>query len=429
MEELWLSVWPYIRDLVDILMVVEFVAPTIGVLSTMFSGLIIHRIQKRHAKILPFIPSYSDKMVGTQSNSTRFYAAVHDMAMSVTEAWNMMNSRDQNKGTVEEHLNPIQLRKLCTNVHEFSAKMRQEFADYDVLDSEMRRCLVLLVDSWSYNSNDNYRTETYTVTRTDSEGNKRRETKTRQVYEDTDHYFTFSKGSAQEALTSMETILALYNKAELCPPNVAENQIEITELSDADRMLLQRLYQQTIKEDAEYIPTDKELTSVANQWLQKTEVDELLLTFEKHLVDVLALQAVAFGEILQSNRRYHYNTTSRSHSGPRGYRAVYRLQKPLERAVSRWRKQEKVWKICQDTATTLMEWVSDSDVIEKDKSYAATAIKAYENTFPGSTIDIDQLTKPSKTILFSVSIGLVTAGLAFVVHPNGLGRELWYSLQ
>ena len=147
MEELWLGLWPYIRDLKEILMMVELVSPTVGVLVTLISGWIIHRIQVRKARILPFIPSYSETMLGTHSPSTRFYAAVHDMAMSVTEAWNIMNSRTQNKGSVEEHLNRSQLLQMCTNVHEYSGQMRQEFADYDGLDTEIQRCIVLLVDS------------------------------------------------------------------------------------------------------------------------------------------------------------------------------------------------------------------------------------------------------------------------------------------
>lgn len=425
MEELWLGLWPYIRDLNEILMVVELVSPTFGVLATLISGWIIHRIQVRNARILPFVPSYSETMVGTHSSSTRFYAAVHDMAMSVTEAWNTMNSRTQNRGSVEEHLNQSQLRQICTNVHEYSGQMRQEFAEYDGLDTEIQRCIVLLVDSWSYDSNDNYRTEAYTVTRTDSKGNPKIETKTRQVYDSTDHYFTFSRGAAQEALQSMESIQRLYEKANLVPPNVAENRVDLAQLDEVERMFLKRLFQQTVKEDTAYEPTDEELTTTANQWLVKTKVDGLLMSFEKYLVDALKVQADAFGEILGSNARYHYNTNSRSHSGPRGYRAAYRLREPLQYAVTRWTDLESLWKTCQDTATSLMEWVSDSDVIEKDKAYAKMAVQTYEKAFPGSSIDIDQLTKPGMAILFALLIGIVVAGLVFAGHPNGLARELW----
>ena len=427
MEELWFQVWPYIRDLNEIMLEAEVVAPSVGLVSTLLSGFVIHRIQVKNAKILPFIPSYSETMVGNHNASTRFYASVHDMAMSVTEAWNTMNSRSQDKGSVEEHLDRTRLQELCGHVHEYSKQMRQDFRDYDKLDTEVARCVGALDDSWSYTTRDNYRTEVYTETTTDSDGNPTMETKTREVYDNTDHYFNFSRGAAKEALQSMERIQGLYANADLNPPRVAENQIDIARLEEVERMFLKRLFQQTIVEDLKHNPTDEELTQAANQWLVSTEVDSLLTQFEQQLVTGMERQESAFRDILQSNRSYHYNTTSRSHSGPRGYRAAHHLRSPLYDATSSWNTLESVWSTCQDTATSLREWVSDSEIIERDKAYAKKAIKAYEQAFLHSTIKIDQLTKPGKTLLFSLLIGFVTTALAFAAHPNGLASEFWQS--
>ena len=126
MEELWFQVWPYIRDLNEIMLEAEVVAPSVGLVSTLLSGFVIHRIQVKNAKILPFIPSYSETMVGNHNASTRFYASVHDMAMSVTEAWNTMNSRSQDKGSVEEHLDRTRLQELLV-MSRVCKQMRPDF--------------------------------------------------------------------------------------------------------------------------------------------------------------------------------------------------------------------------------------------------------------------------------------------------------------
>ena len=117
-----------------------------------------------------------------------------------------------------------------------------ELSDYGGLAEKLGSAKGHLDASWDYRSHDNYRTETYTETSTDSDGNTTTETKTRQVYEDTDHYFHYHRSEAKAAEKHMKKLRVQRNQVTLSPPNVARMQVELSNLNDAERMFLKRLY-------------------------------------------------------------------------------------------------------------------------------------------------------------------------------------------
>ena len=197
-------------------------------------------------------------------------------------------------------------------------------------------------------------------------------------------------------------------------------RVALEKMSEAERMFLKRLYQQTIVEDQKAQPTDEDLLEVANQWLVGTTIDSDLNAFELHMDDAINHIDSEFPTILASRGTYHYNTTSRSHSGPSGYQAANRIRSPLNRAYSGWDVVDTMWVKCRDVAQTLTEWAQDSAEIESDKQYAREAIDAYEAAFPNSSIDIDQLTTPGWTAFISLIVFAVVAGVVFFFHPDGI---------
>lgn len=396
----------------------EVLAPLVGLLSGALVAQVIHIVQTRRARTLPFLPSYLESVDQEHDAATRYFAAVHDLTMCVTEAWNMKSSRSQDAGSVESNLRRERLATTCERVKSNGQAMMDGLADYQRLSNRIAAAKAQLDASWSYTSRDNYRTETYTESYTDSNGKSRTRTRTRRVYEDTDHWFHYSASEARSARTTLRTLRTERKAAQLVRPDVRRMRVALTNLSQADRMFLEKLYIHTIVEDPEAKPTDDELRSVINQWLIGTRIDEDLKQLEEHMDHGLASSASAFGTIFASRASYHYNTTSRSHSGPPGYQAARRLGSTLGTATAGWMSVSEMWDTCAEAADTLSEWADDSETVESDRDYAKTAIAAYEAAFPDSTLEVDQLTTPGKTALIGLAVAVAVGAAIFALHEQ-----------
>ena len=197
-------------------------------------------------------------------------------------------------------------------------------------------------------------------------------------------------------------------------------KVKLEKMNQAERMFLERLYKQTIVEDAKAQPSDDELLAVANQWLVGTELDANLGAFEVHMDRGLSRVSEEFHKIYDSRASYHFNTTSRSHPGPPGYQATNRLKKPLSQSYTQWQRVVTMWTTCRSVAKTLVDWAQDSEEIESDKDYAREAIEAYEAAFPNSSIEVDQLTTPGQTLLIAILIAVAVAVIVIVAHPDGI---------
>ena len=195
-----------LQDVLDVLLSVGFLSPVVGFLVAFTVGMIIHLVQRRRSHILPYLPSYVDALDSEHDSATLFFAAVHDMAMCVTEAWNTKNTRRTDGGSVETQLHHDQLYRACDGVLAHGQALMEELVHYDTLASDVFAAQNDLDASWEYTSRDNYRTEYYTETSTDSEGNTTTETKSRQVYEDTDHWFTYDAAYATSAHRKMKAL-------------------------------------------------------------------------------------------------------------------------------------------------------------------------------------------------------------------------------
>jgi hypothetical protein len=420
MQDVLATVLGHAQALLVVLMRLEVMALTLATLVGFSVSLTIHWLQRRRSKVLPFLPSYQDSADQEHDAATRFFAAVHDLTMCVTEAWNTKHGRRKNAGSVESNISQHQLRQACEGVKTHGQVMMDGLEDYQALSNQMASAEGSLASAWSYTSTDNYRTEYYTETSVDSEGNTTRKTKSRRVYEDTDHWFTFDAAEAQRANRTIEALAPARGAARLVPPNIARMRVRVDNLSQADRMFLEKLYIHTIVEDPKAQPTEEELAACVNQWLLGTRIDSDLQSCEQHMDDALQSSDGAFATIHESRASYHYNTGSRSHSGPLGYQAAARLRGILSEATSSWIRVSAMWETCSSAAEELLEWAQDADEVEPDKDYARTAVDAYEAAFPDSALELDQLTTPGWTTLIGFAIAVVVGLMVLLFHPDGL---------
>lgn len=405
--------------MVELLNQVEVLAPAAGVFVGGIVAAIIHIRQRRHARILPFLPSYSALVEQELTSATRFLSSVHELTMCVTEAWNMRSGRRTNAASVEALLKRAPLQNACAGVMEHGAEMMASFDGFQTLSVEARIAASTLSSVWKYNASHNYRTERYTVTSRDSKGNTRRQTKTRQVYESTDHTFVYDAVDAHRAERLLTELKNTKGKVVLNHPNVGELCIKLDALSQAERMFLERMYVQTVLEDEQATPTAGEMESAINQWLVGAALDGRLASCERHIIEAIE-QAPASLEIIRASKsRYHYRTKRKTHSGPEGYQAAKHLQGLLQDAEDDWLTISAMWTTCQNAAQSVLAWAEDPEKVESDKDYAREAVAAYKAAFPLSSIDVDQLTTPRRTTLIALAVAVAVAVVVALAHPGG----------
>lgn len=398
----------------------EVAAPIAFVVVAGAVGYGIHRHFTARARVLPYIPSLSEAVDGELDETLRFLSAVHEMTMSITDAWNATRARKVGKASVEGVVRADALLPACRGVRDGVAAMRARFADFRVLADLAGKARGSLSDAWTYTNTHNYRTEVYTVTRTDSNGKTRTETRTRQVYENTDHYFTFNISAAQTAQGRIATLLAERARRDLPLPDIKRLRVRLDRVDPAQRMFLDRMVRDTILEDAEAEVTEAQVSQAANQWILGARVDEWLDQVIAGADIVEHSHADQMRSVLASRPSYHYLTTSRSHSGPPGYRAARSLGNSLSRLVEGWGSLQSMLRRCEEVAGDLASWAQDRAEEESDTDYVKAAASAYEAAFPESTLEIDQLPKHGWTIGLSLVAGAFAAAIAYF----GMGGQI-----
>ena len=383
------------------------------VLVSVCVGLILHRRAVAKARVLPYIPSLTELFDAEHDETTRFLASVHDMTMAITDAWNATRARQVKEATVEAVVRTDALLPACEAVIAGAEAVRERFRDHGDLAGLAQSAHHRLGDAWDYTSHDNYRTEVYTVTTTDSDGKTQTETRTRQVYENTDHYFNYSPGAAHDAQDRIADLLEARNDCVLTLPDVARLEMRLTALDPAQRSFLERMVRHTILEEPEAEVDEPEIVNAASQWFLGARVDDWL----RAVIDggdlVEASHAELMATVLASNRRYHYCTTSRSHSGPPGFIAAKDLGFRLYRLVEGWASLSMMLDHCEAAAEELSEWATDRSEEESDREYVKAAARAYEAAFPDSILEIDQLPRHGRTIGIAMAVGGAVAALMY----------------
>jgi len=401
----------------------ELVTGVTGSVSALATAGGAHWWQKREARVLPTLPSHVEALQREADESMRFFAAVHELTMSVTEAWNTVRSR-QSGGTVEQVIRRDELRRCRDEIVACETVVRGRLRDYSEAAETLQDLLLEFSKVWSYSSRDNYRTETYTTTTTDSEGKTRTETRTRQVYVDTDHWFSFDRDTAKRSKSTIRRWLNRFADVRFPLLNVHSNQVDVAKLSAADRSFLERLVKNTVLEDAEAEVSPEELQSWANQWVLGTRIDAQLSAFTENRRSLDWSFDGVFQKIMASDASYHFKTRSRSHSGPPGYVEHGRATSWMRASADAWAEVSRMLRTAVSSANQLVAWADDPSVIETDRQYAEVAIAAYESAFPSSKIEVDQLGSWGWTLGLGAGAGLGAAALAWVAHPLGLAQWL-----
>lgn len=376
-----------------------------GTVTSATVGTGLHFWQRHQARSLPTLPSHHEALEGGDNVGTHFLAAVHDLTMTVTEAWNTARLR---RKRLEEVIRRGRLKELAIRVNETGIALLERLDPYDqsaqLLDTALERTHAL----WSYDSRENYRTETYTVTTRDSEGRSRTETRTRQVYENTDHWFRFERsllpGAEQATHDWMDDgTLRTFPRLDL-----HQRRVELDNLDPAQRSFLQRLVQSTVTRSDEEVP-EEELERLANQWLLGSTLGDCLQAFRSGLSGAVEDAERCFRATEGAEPVYHYVTRSRSHDGPQEYRAVQTLLGHLGGSAGAWQTVLGAVVKASETGTQLVAWAEDPSVVEGDLEYGRLAVSVYEVCFPNSTLEVDRLPSGWLTSLASLGTGLAVA--------------------
>ncbi len=389
-----------------------------GAAAAMLVGTVVHRAYAKRAAVLPYIPSLAEALDGPHDEFTKFFAGVHEMTMCVTDAWNAVQARRSGTATVEAVIRADELDTACRTVRGLAPAIRGRLAAFGDIAGLASRAADGLDAAWTYDSTDNYRTEHYTVSTTDSKGNRKTEHRTRQVYENTDHYFSFDPEPARRAQRAVAELLQVEGSRPLRLPDLQRVRIRVDALAETERMFLRRMVRDTVLEDAEAEVGDADVQRVANQWLLGTDIDARLEALRASVPAVRAGHTARFASILASRTSYHYRTTSRSHSGPAGYRAADALRAELAAVFAPWGAVDRMLDASVAAAAALSEWAADRDREESDTEYVRKAAEAYSIAFPHSSLEIDQLPKHGWTLAAAIGT-FVLVGLPVYMALGG----------
>lgn len=380
-----------------------------GAAAGMVVGTLVHRAYQKRAAVLPYIPSLSEALDGPHDEFTKFFAGVHEMTMCVTDAWNAVQARRSGRASVEAVIRADELATACRTVQGLAPAIEHRLSGFSDVAHAAVRAHDALGAAWTYDYNHNYRTEFYTVTTRDSEGRTRTETRSRQVYENTDHYFSFDPDAARRSKVAVAQLLQASSERALHLPDLARLKVRVAALAETERMFLRRMVRDTVLEDAEADVGDADVERVANQWLLGTDIDQNLQSLLNAIPAVRSDHSSDFATILGSRTSYHYLTTSRTHSGPAGYRAAKRMAGELHAVFTPWYAVRRMLSACVEAADTLSHWADDRENEESDAEYVKKAAEAYEIAFPSSSLEIDQLPKHGWTIAAVLGTAVLVA--------------------
>jgi hypothetical protein len=308
----------------------------------------------------------------------------------------------------------------------------------------LRTAVNELQGAWEYDSTDNYRTETYTETYTDSDGNTQTRTETRQVYEDTDHYFTFDRPSASRACTGVDAVL-IFDPHAMYEPKLGAYEVEPdTTTGDAGTggpyrsrgskaapgSRTEREYvRDTVLEDRKAQVSDQQLTEFLNVWLRFANLSGDLARTSRGVDALRRAAPQSKRTMMESAPSYHYNTTSTSHSGPIGYRAAQVMLDNGQLAFSNLNDALSTIGACTARGELLAkigrgEFPEDWEPENFAEKTLDVAVECYLASFPGSPLKMDQRVRSSKTLWTALIAGFLGGLAGLLLHPQS-GLVTW----
>jgi len=372
-----------------------------GVSAAALSGWVTQRLLARDSQVLPSLPSYVE--AAGEDEALRFYGAVHDLAMTVTEAWNIARSRTM-RPQLETVLDRQALASRCEDVHKTADALHRRMQGFDKVMERAHMSWIALDKVWHYERKDHN-----TVTMVPIMINGTVTLQQQSVYSHSDHIYTWRAEALREAERQLEALAATFDSTELYRPNLGKNHVALNQLEPAHQSLAERLVRQNVlRTDGEIVPEQVDLW--VNQWISGAEIDQLLGEAVGSLNQVNAYAARGAQETRACKSRLEYQAQTTKFEGPEGYRRIESLKDALSKSMDSYRKQYETLKSCREVADQLAEWSADPSRIEPDRAYMGRAIKVYGLAFPNSEISIDRLPSQGWPAVMGAAIGVVAAG-------------------
>src|SRR3989338_3163068 len=372
------------------------------------TALVTNYLQQREANVFPVLFA-SKRGLETENDATDFYAAVNDLTMAVTEGWNRARKERDYRSFIDttKTASAHSVSRLVGDVRRHGSALLARLEEYGQLAEASGAAAAAFDASWDYDYDDVHRTEVYTDFETDSKGNSHPVVRTRQVYDHTEHEWTFDSEKAEMARGLLEQLLQRFS-AELYDPGLAALHVEAN-FSDREAIQL------TIDEKPGEI-SDDTVARYANQWLQQARLRPLPGDIKGTLTELVERSPAAFEVISHSEQRYTETTYSPGPtSGPAGYQescalsqhcggmagligdTLSSIEKSRELAEQLWKQQNapekpgRVARACLDLA-----------------------VESYLAAFPDSEIHLDQRVSHGLTAGVALGVGLAAGLLAYL---------------
>lgn len=274
---------------------------------------------------------------------TLYQAGLNDLTMKIIEDSNLSH---EDKGDfysnfsarLKDRLDPTkkkhghELNELFDMVNDSSKKVREEYSAFTQIRNTLPGISKLFNDSWTENHHDNYHTEIYleTVehTSTDSYGHTSTyttlEPKTRQVYDDTDHWYYYHPENANPASASLENLIRSSGDIRIKEPYYTAKKIKEQNKSAV-------LKSRTEKEAPKL--SENDLLGIVNTW----HSGSTLVLNENEIYpgwSNLINDSNEWSSVKKDAKNHHYRTNYSSDSGPLEYKVAYKTRDQIN-AVNR----------------------------------------------------------------------------------------------
>ncbi len=381
------------------------VTVAVALLFGLTGGWLVHRMQAKELEVLPVVYSAVARLQDA-TPTVSYYAAVNDMVMSVAESWNSV-AKKRAFQQFDDELKKNRGAFFSSESIDHDTRYREILRSYGEILEGTRQSNQALGKAWSYRSQDHYRTEWDTETYTDSQGNTQTRTVSRQVYDDSEHWFDFDQNAAiaSERLLTEATMI---HDSSLFDPKLEsyrvlpavplrghgaspyregkDNSAEVNRERD--------LYKKTVIRDESEEIVEAQLVHTLNQWLLTAHGEHSIPQARSAYAALRRGFTDSFESIHGADANYYYRTTSTSHSGPREYQTAQSLAAQMSQVTEPLESLFAAMRSAMECAKAVTQCLASEDGSKRDNRERAkrlldAAIDAYRATFPTSTIDID----------------------------------------
>jgi|GEM_PF-1481341 len=253
---------------------------------------------------------------------TRFLTSTNDACMKVFEAYNKSQETEGKQDFAEglrvasnRELSPYHytLSDLLANLPQEADLVLSELKLISLVNDEIKQVNKNFDDAWTESHTDNYHYRPKIVTRRDSEGHVRSETKMERVYDDTTHSYWYHSEAGEAAASGLQMLISLY-------PNIRiEEIIPTASKTNPDG---EAAANQSMEHPKERPGFDKvELLEIAGKWNSGATINKRLPEIYNNW-DFLKEDLQKWLAAKQTVRDTSYKTNWRSDSGPTEYRVA-----------------------------------------------------------------------------------------------------------